>query len=106
MGADWQAMEALKLTGSYLYVSNEGNATFGVQNNLAITPIPLPINNFDNSKQQYINLKGIWNLNRNWSFTGGYSYMKYSHDDVATDGYQYALPIVRNSGAGGIVPTN
>ena len=106
VGADWQAMDALKLTGSYLYINNEGTATFGVQNNIALTPTPLPINNFDNSKQQYINLKGVWNYNRNWSFTGGYSYLKYSHNDIATDGYTYALPIVTNSGAGGIVPTN
>ncbi len=106
VGADWQAMDALKLTGSYLYVSNEGNATFSVQDNLAITPAALPINNFDNSKQQYINLKGVWNYNRNWSFTGGYSYLKYSHDDIATDGYQYVLPLVRNSGAAGVVPSS
>ncbi|MEO8675415.1 MAG: MtrB/PioB family outer membrane beta-barrel protein [Casimicrobiaceae bacterium] len=105
-GADWQAMDALKLTGSYLYVQNDGNATFGVQNDITISPTPLTINNFDNSKQQYFNLKGVWNYTKNWSFTGGYSYMKYSHDDVATNGYQYALPIVTNSGAGGIVPTN
>lgn len=105
-GADWQATDALKLTGSYLYVSNDGTATFGVQNNLAITPMPLPISNFDNSKQQYFNLKGVWNYNRNWSFTGGYSYMKYDHNDIATDGFQYALPIVTNSGAGGIVPAS
>ncbi len=106
VGADWQAMDALKLTGSYLYVSNDGTATFGVQNSLAITPMPLPISNFDNSKQQYFNLKGVWNYNRNWSFTGGYSYMKYDHNDIATDGFQYALPIVTNSGAGGIVPAS
>ena len=106
VGADWQAMDALKLTGSYLYVKNEGTATFGVQNNIAISPTPLPINNFDNSKQQYFNLKGIWNYNRNWSFTGGYSYLKYNHNDIATDGYTYVLPIVTNSGAGGIVPNN
>ncbi len=71
--------------------------------------LPLNISNFDNSKQQYFNLKGIWNYNRNWSITGGYSYMKYSHDDVATNGYQYALPYVA-VGAGGAVnpvsPTN
>ena len=106
VGADWQAMEALKLTGSYLYVSNDGNATFGAQDNAATSPVPLNISNFDNSKQQYFNLKGIWSYGRNWSFTGGYSYMKYSHDDVATNGYQYVLPYVTNSGAGGIVPAN
>ena len=105
VGADWQAMDALKLTGSYLYVSNEGNATFGVQNNIALSPTPLPIDNFDNSKQQFFNLKGIYNLNRNWSFTGGYSYLKFSHNDIATDGYTYVLPIVRNTGAGGVVPS-
>jgi outer membrane protein OmpA-like peptidoglycan-associated protein len=103
VGADWQAMEALKLTGSYLYVSNDGTATFGVQNNIALTPMPLPIDNFDNSRQQFFNLKGSYSLNRNWSFTAGYSYLKYSHNDVATNGYTYVLPYVKNSGAGGVI---
>jgi outer membrane protein OmpA-like peptidoglycan-associated protein len=103
VGADWQAMEALKLTSSFLYVSNEGTANFGVQNNIAISPTPLPINNFDNSKQAFFNFKGTYSLNRNWSFSGGYSYLKYNHDDVATDGYTYVLPLVKNTGAGGIV---
>ena len=106
VGADWQAMDALKLTGSFLYVSNEGTATFGVQNNLALSPMPLPINNFDNSKQAFFNLKGTYSLNRNWSFTGGYSYLKYTHNDIATDGYAYVLPLVRNTGAGGIVASS
>jgi MtrB/PioB family decaheme-associated outer membrane protein len=107
VGADWQAMEALTLTGSYLYVSNEGNATFGYQpGGITSGTLPLPINNFDNSKQQFFNLKGIYHVNRNWSFTAGYSYLKYSHDDVATNGYQYVLPAVTNSGAGGIVPVS
>src|SRR6185436_107493 len=43
--------------------------------------------------------------NRNWSFTGGYSYLMYKHNDIATDGYTYVLPLVRNTGAGGIVPS-
>ncbi len=60
VGADWQAMDALKLTGSYLYVSNEGNATFGFQQaEQRRRALPLTIDNFDNSKQQYFNLKGI-----------------------------------------------
>jgi len=70
-----------------------------------ISPTPLPISNFDNSKQQYVNLKGIWNFNRNWSVTGGYSYMMYKHNDVATDGYTYSLPVVTST-AGVIAPTN
>ena len=105
VGADWQATDALKLTSSFLYVDNEGTAAFGTQNNLAISPTPLPINNFDNSKQAFFNLKGTYSLNKNWSFTGGYSYLKYTHDDIATDGYAYVLPLVRNTGAGGILPS-
>ena len=92
VGADWQAMDALKLTASYLYVNNDGNATFGVQPGPVLNPPALAIDNFDSSTQQYFNLKGIWNYTRNWSFTGGYSYIKYSHDDIATNGYQYVLP--------------
>ena len=92
VGADWQVMEALKLSASYLYVTNEGDATFGVQEGIVLNPPALEISNFDNSKQQYFNLKGVWNYNRNVSFTGGYSYMKFSQNDIATDGYQYVLP--------------
>jgi OOP family OmpA-OmpF porin len=29
----------------------------------------------------------------------------YKHNDIATDGYQYVLPLVRNTQAGGIVPS-
>jgi len=87
-------MDTLKLTASYLYVSNEGDATFGVQNNLQLPTNPINIPNIDNSKQQFFNLKGSYAYNKNWSFTGGYSYMKYSHNDVATNGYTYGLPAV------------
>ena len=93
VGADWQAMENLKLTASYLYVSNEGTANFSYQNGMVFNNPPvLPINNFDNSRQQWFNLKGIWAYNKNWSFTAGYSYAKYSHDDIATQGYTYVSP--------------
>ena len=52
----------------------------------------LPIDDFDSSTQQYFNLKGSWAYDKNWSFTGGYSYGKFSHSDIATNGYQYVAP--------------
>ena len=102
VGADWQATEALKVTASYLYVENEGNATFDVQSGVVLNPPALEIGNFDNSKQQYFNLKGVWNYNKQISFTGGYSFMKFSQNDIATSGYQYVAPYV----GAGAVPTN
>ena len=53
---------------------------------------PLNIGNFDNSKQQYFQLKAIYAFNKNWSFTAGYAYEKYDHNDIATGGYQNTLP--------------
>jgi hypothetical protein len=93
VGGDWQAMDALAFSASYLYIKNKGNGTFSVQDGIVLNNPPvLPIDNFDNSTQQYFNLKGNWKYNKNWSFTGGYSYMKYNHDDVATTCYPYTLP--------------
>ena len=93
VGGDWQAMEKLKLSASYLYINNKGNATFGFQNPIVLNNPPvLPIDDFDSSTQQYFNLKGSWAYDKNWSFTGGYSYGKFSHSDIATNGYQYVAP--------------
>lgn len=93
VGGDWQALETLKVSASYLYVSNKGDATFSVQDPIVLNNPPvLPISNFDNSRQQWFNIKATWAYNRNWSFTGGYSYAKYTHDDIATQGYNYVVP--------------
>jgi outer membrane protein OmpA-like peptidoglycan-associated protein len=80
-------------------VQNNGQATFASQDatgNLVGGPAgfgnPLNIGNFDDSKQQSFNLKAIYAYNKNWSFTAGYAYEKYSHNDIGTDGYQYTLP--------------
>ena len=48
---------------------------------------PLNIGNFDNIKQQYFNLKASYAYNKNWSFTAGYAYEKYNHNDIGTEGY-------------------
>jgi outer membrane protein OmpA-like peptidoglycan-associated protein len=99
VGLDWPAMERLMLKASYLYVQNNGQATFASQDATGNTvggPAgfgnPLNIGNFDDSKQQYFNLKAIYAYNKYWSFTAGYAYEKYEHNDIGTDGYQYTLP--------------
>jgi len=99
VGMDWPVTQGLMLKASYLYVQNDGTATFSSQDasgamvgGPAGFGNPLNIGNFDNSKQQYFNLKAIYALNKSWSFTAGYAYEKYSHNDIGTDGYQYGLP--------------
>ena len=86
-GLDWPAMSSLMLKASYLYVQNDGQATFSSQTQGAPYDMvggpaglgnPLNIGNFDDSKQQYFNLKAIYAYNKNWSFTAGYAYEKYN----------------------------
>ena len=92
-------MPSLVLKASYLYVQNDGTATFSSQDATGAMVggpngfgNPLNIGNFDNSKQQYFNLKAIYALNKSWSFTAGYAYEKYTTNDIATSGYQYTAP--------------
>ena len=85
-------MDKLKLTASYLYEKNDGTSDMTSQNNVG-NPPPLPNN--PNSKFISLNLKGTYSYNKNWSFTGGYSYQKYNHNDDHFDGYTNTIPVPR-----------
>jgi outer membrane protein OmpA-like peptidoglycan-associated protein len=101
-GVDWPVIPSLMLKASYLYVQNDGQATFSSQTQNAPYDMvggpaglgnPLNIGNFDDSKQQYFNLKAVYAYNKQWSFTAGYAYEKYNSNDIATAGYYYVAPI-------------
>jgi len=91
IGADWPVAPKWMLKASYIYVENQGDASFSAPccvNGLAFGN-PLNIGNFDNTKQQYFNLKAIYELNKSWSFTGGYAYEKFSRNDISSQGFTY-----------------
>ncbi len=89
VGADWPINPAWMVKASYIYVSNQGEATFSSVNNYGN---PLNIGNFDDTKQQYFNLKANYTLNKSWSFSGGYAYEKYSRDDIGAANYTNIVP--------------
>lgn len=89
VGADWPVLERLLLKGSYIWSRTEGTVDFVSQNNFGN---PLSIRNFDNTRRQTLNLKGVYNVDKHWSVTGGYAYEKYRLSDIALDGYRYTLP--------------
>src|SRR5215831_3249937 len=89
VGADWPVTDKWLVNASYIYVKNDGEATFSSQNNIGN---PLNIGNFDNTRQQYFNLKATYTLNKSWSFTGGYAYEKFSRNDVGSQGFTYLTP--------------
>jgi len=72
-----------------LYYKTDGTAEMVSQGNFGN---PLPIDDFDTSAKTSLNLKGIYDLNRSWSFTLGYAYEKYQYSDARFNGYQYTIP--------------
>jgi MtrB/PioB family decaheme-associated outer membrane protein len=88
-GVDWPAMDRLMVKASVLYYKTDGTADMASQGNFGN---PLPIHDYDTSETTSLNLKGIYNINKNWSVTAGYSYEKYRYSDVRFNGYQYTIP--------------
>ena len=89
VGLDWHATEKLLVKGSLQYFRSDGNSDVESQNNFGN---PLPIDAFDDWRQTAINLKGIYTLDKRWSFTLGYAYNKVDYRDIAYEGYQNTVP--------------
>ncbi len=98
VGMDWPINQQWFVKASYIYVNNDGKGSFSSQNNLGN---PQNIPTFDDSTQQSLNLKAIYTLNKNWSFTGGYAYEKWKWNSVTENGYVYTIPsppVANNTG--------
>jgi outer membrane protein OmpA-like peptidoglycan-associated protein len=65
VGADWPATDQWLVNASYIYVSNNGRATFSSpccdQNGNSFNN-PLNIGNYDDTRQQYFNIKATYAL--------------------------------------------
>ena len=59
---------------------------------IAAATYPQPVANYDDAKIQTFTVKGIYTLNKQWSFTAGYTYEKYDYKDAQYDGYRYVIP--------------
>lgn len=101
-GADLRINEQFLIKGSVLYVETNGSADFSTQcggapgGGSTTCPgtyiAPFAIGNFDDSKRTSFNLKGIYSLNSNWSFTLGYAFEKWRYNDISHDGQTYTIP--------------
>lgn len=89
IGIDWPVNEKLMVKASYLYIETDGSADFQAVDNFGS---PINIINFDDTRQQSLNLKAIWSYGPNWSLTLGYAYQKWELSDVGYNGYQYTIP--------------
>ncbi|HXX82802.1 MAG TPA: MtrB/PioB family outer membrane beta-barrel protein [Casimicrobiaceae bacterium] len=95
VGADWPIAAQWLLNLSYIYVNNNGSATFSApccdKNGYSFNN-PLNIGNYDDTRQQYFNVKASYQYTKNWSFAAGYAYEKYSRNDIGSQGFTYLTP--------------
>ncbi len=89
LGGDWKAMSRLTIKGSAIWSRTQGWADIVSQNNFGT---PFPIRSYDTTAKVTLNLKGVYQYDRNWEFTGGYAYETYKYSDDQYNGYQYVIP--------------
>ena len=88
LGADWAPRTRFKVKSSLIYAETNGTADFSVQPG-GPTTVFQPITNFDNTKRFSFTLRGIYELNRQFEFTAGYSYESYRYSDIGYDNTRY-----------------
>ena len=93
LAVDWQAMPKLAFKGSFVYAETRGTADFAAQpGTILAAPGLIGIGNFDNTRRIALNLRGIYQHDKNWRITGGYAFEQYRYDDVAYNGFRYTIP--------------
>jgi MtrB/PioB family decaheme-associated outer membrane protein len=88
IGADWAVHTRLMLKASLIYAETDGHTDFTVAPGGPTTPF-VPIDASDDTTRVSFNLRGIYQLARQWELTAGYAYEKYNYSDIAYDNTRY-----------------
>ena len=76
-----------------MYAETRGTADFAAQpGTILAAPGLVGIGNFDNTRRIALNMRGIYQADKNWKFTGGYAFEQYRYNDVGYQGFQYTIP--------------
>jgi hypothetical protein len=97
--ADWQAMSRLKLKGSYVWTKTGGGVDFTSGNTAGAGGfLGGPLVNYvtDNTTKQTLQLKGDYQVTKEWTGTVGFAYEKFDYTDDQMRGYQGYYPYYQN----------
>jgi hypothetical protein len=90
---DWPATEKLSIKASAIFYKTDGYVDLALQEGVPTSVVrPVPIAAWDDSKRTSFNVKGVYAINKAWSFTGGYAFEKYEYSDSQYDGYRNTVP--------------
>jgi MtrB/PioB family decaheme-associated outer membrane protein len=93
LAVDWQALPKLMVKSSFVYAETRGTADFAAQpGTILAAPGLVGIGNFDNTRRIALNVRGVYQADKNWKFTGGYAFEQYRYNDVGYQGFQYTIP--------------
>ena len=104
---DWAATDKLMLTTSYSYQKTEGGVDFNSGNTAAGGGfLGGPLVNYvtDNTTLQRFQIKGSYNINKQWAVNAGYAYEKYEYGDGQMAGYGGYYPYYANFNTAAVGP--
>jgi MtrB/PioB family decaheme-associated outer membrane protein len=96
VGVDWAVITRLKLKASYIYAETDGSTDFSVQPGGAPGPFR-SIQTVDDTRRTSFTLRAVYDYDRHWEFTTGYSYERYHYDDIGYDDTRYVVPPLTTS---------
>ena len=102
---DWAATDKLKLTASYSFQKSTGGVDFNSNNTQAgggFQGGPLVNYVSDNTKLQRFQIKGSYDINKQWAVNAGYAYEKYDYSDGQMAGYGGYYPYFANFNTGAV----
>jgi hypothetical protein len=90
---DWPVSTKFVLKASAIFYKTDGYVDLALQEGVPASVVrPVPVGEWDDSKRTSFNIKGVYEINKAWTFTGGYAFEKYEYTDLQFNGYRYTVP--------------
>jgi hypothetical protein len=90
---DWPVSTKFVLKASAIFYKTDGYVDLALQEGVPASVVrPVPIGEWDDSKRTSFNIKGVYAINKAWTFTGGYAFEKYEYTDSQYNGYRNTIP--------------
>jgi len=89
IAVDWLPFERLTLKSSLVWSETRGTVDFAAQPGTVLAAPFLPIGNFDNTRRVALNLKAVYNYDKQWDFAVGYAFERYRYNDIGYQGFNY-----------------
>lgn len=83
----------LTIKGSAINYKTDGSVDLALQEGVPASVVrPVPIDLWDDTKRTSLTVKGVFELTKSWTITGGYAYEKFEYRDDQVNGYRFTIP--------------